>query len=192
MIKKHAFVQQTLCFEGYFEAWHKELLLHSNSQLANSLSVPAKNASWGSTPIVFTVYLAERIKAVESPLYTGACPWSRQCHISEHSIWCQAFPKQPCGYLKVSYISNSPQRVGEIAMQKSRKMCIPSLLSIDSCKESINFPFPDKAYSSVWLIKAEGNRGSRLSKYNKEKDKQWITEHKKPRKILALSHLKST
>lgn len=42
-----AFLSST--FEGYFESRHKEifklLLLHSNSQLANLLSSPAKNAS---------------------------------------------------------------------------------------------------------------------------------------------------
>ncbi len=86
------FVLKVILRHGTKSQFSSSLLLHSNSQLANLLSSPAKNASWGSTPIGFTVF--GRMKqgtqedAVESPLCCMSLR-SRQCHITEHPIWCQ-------------------------------------------------------------------------------------------------------
>lgn len=101
-------------FEGYFESRHKEifklLLLHSNSQLANLLSSPAKNASWGSTPITF--HCIWQNKSLFSDTQKGVCRSlrSRKSHITERPICCQVFRTQPCVYLTESYISNSSLR----------------------------------------------------------------------------------
>lgn len=83
----YAIVQETLFLKVIFRHGTRSqfssfLLLHSNSQLANLLFLPAKNASWGSTPIVFTVlsrmnqvFSGTKDDAVESRLCSAACPW---------------------------------------------------------------------------------------------------------------------
>lgn len=64
-------------------------VLHSNSQLANALSSPAKNACRGSTPITLTAF--DRINqdfsdtqtdAAESKRCTAACPREAACDTS--------------------------------------------------------------------------------------------------------------
>lgn len=56
-------------------------LLHSNSQLANLTSPPAKNVSWESTPILFTEcgknwgYSDTGGVWVEKPLCSAPCPF---------------------------------------------------------------------------------------------------------------------
>lgn len=160
-VKKHycdddyAIVQQRLCVlkvilrHGMRNQFSSFPLLHSNSQLANLLSSPAKNASWTSTPIRFTVFgrvnqgfSDTREDAAERSLCTAACPWETDSATSlstpsdvkhfQHSlvfIW--------------RTLTLAIHHKGSKKLRLSRMMCIASLLK--AVKKVIHFALSDRA-----------------------------------------------
>lgn len=151
-----------MCFEDYFKhviriQFSSFLLLHSNSQLAN---LPAKNASWASTPIWFTVFgrvnqgFSDTWRDVEecSPC-TAACPWKTD---SDTSL---STPSDVRHFQhRLMFIWRTLTL--KIHHKRPKKLHCRNLVSLDWCAQPVyimkavkkvtHFALLDKAYS-FWM-----------------------------------------